>query len=342
MKVYVIENAIKVLYYLLLIDGEATDDELQSFDRIGRELDAARFQELRDQIIEDCKNTVENVSLEAYPGIIQTAVDQELSIQTNILAEGISPRLLLWNLLVLAYSNQHFDASEERLVKHIVETQNINESVYYEMKQIAETAIALDNEHSWLVQQERPYTEIRPIVEEIEDRIQVLRTIAENLVSDEVIVPDIEEKNNFVKETFDAISEKVNPVLEETVEKTGKAIGTAADKVGKVQGLDLDYTCLLWDADMRYDNGRWRFYSFNGNTKWIEQKGDSEYKQDKLKYMLNAYRVLLTRARAGMVICVPEGNPNKTPSDFWEDSTRLPEYYDGTYQYLKSVGIEEI
>ena len=58
--------------------------------------------------------------------------------------------------------------------------------------------------------------------------------------------------------------------------------------------------------------------------------------------MLNAYRVLLTRARAGMVICVPTGNPNKTTSGFWEDSTRLPEYYDGTYQYLKSLGIEEI
>jgi len=110
----------------------------------------------------------------------------------------------------------------------------------------------------------------------------------------------------------------------------------------QVQGLELDYTCLLWDADMRCDNGRWRFYSFNGNTKWNEQIGDSESKQEKLKYMLNAYRVLLTRARAGMVICVPYGNPNKTPSGFWEDSTRLPEYYDGTYQYLKSIGIVEI
>lgn len=54
------------------------------------------------------------------------------------------------------------------------------------------------------------------------------------------------------------------------------------------------------------------------------------------------YRVLLTRARSGMVICVPEGNPNKNPSGFWEDSTRLPEYYNGTYQYLKNIGIEEI
>ena len=58
--------------------------------------------------------------------------------------------------------------------------------------------------------------------------------------------------------------------------------------------------------------------------------------------MLNAYRVLLTRARRGMVICVPEGNPNKTASGFWEDSTRLPEYYDGTYRYLKSIGMIEI
>lgn len=110
----------------------------------------------------------------------------------------------------------------------------------------------------------------------------------------------------------------------------------------QVQGLELDYTCLLWDADMQYENGEWRFYRFNGQTKWVEQTGGTESKQELMKYMLNAYRVLLTRARAGMVICVPEGNPNKNVSGFWEDSTRLPEYYDGTYQYLKSLGIEEI
>lgn len=110
----------------------------------------------------------------------------------------------------------------------------------------------------------------------------------------------------------------------------------------QVQGLELDYTCLLWDADMRCENGKWGYYTFNGSTKWIKQTGDSESKQEKQKYMLNAYRVLLTRARAGMVICVPTGNANKTANGFWEDSTRLPEYYDGTYQYLKSIGIKEI
>ena len=51
-------------------------------------------------------------------------------------------------------------------------------------------------------------------------------------------------------------------------------------------------------------------------------------------YQLNAYRVLLTRARQGLVICVPTGNT--------ADDTRLPVFYNGTYEYLKSLGLEEL
>lgn len=123
--------------------------------------------------------------------------------------------------------------------------------------------------------------------------------------------------------------------------KSSNYLEDAATEI-QVQGLELDYTCLLWDADMRYESGEWHFYKFNGSTKWNELTGSDESKQDQIKYMLNAYRVLLTRARRGMVICVPVGNANKNSKGFWEDSTRLPEYYDGTYQYLKQIGIEEI
>ena len=93
---------------------------------------------------------------------------------------------------------------------------------------------------------------------------------------------------------------------------------------------------------MRYEDGEWGFYKFSNNIKWTKQIGNTEGKQDLMKYMLNAYRVLLTRARSGMVICVPEGNPHKTLNGFWEDSTRLPEFYDGTYEYLKSLGLDEL
>ena len=110
----------------------------------------------------------------------------------------------------------------------------------------------------------------------------------------------------------------------------------------QVQGLELDYTCVLWDADMRYKNGKWNFYKFNSHySRWTEQTATSENKEDLIKYMLNAYRVLLTRARRGMIICVPYGS-GKEDNGFVGDLTRLPEFYDGTYNYLKSLGLEEI
>ena len=105
----------------------------------------------------------------------------------------------------------------------------------------------------------------------------------------------------------------------------------------QVQGLELDFACVLWDADMRCENGQWTYYKFNGKNKWIPERN-----VESQKYMLNAYRVLLTRARQGIIICVPFGNSNKTPEGFNEDPTRLPAFYDETYKYLKSLGIEEI
>lgn len=105
----------------------------------------------------------------------------------------------------------------------------------------------------------------------------------------------------------------------------------------QVQGLELDYACVLWDADMRCVNGQWTFYKFNGKSKWI-----SENNVESQKYMLNAYRVLLTRARQGIIICVPYGNGKLNSDGFPEDPTRLPEYYNGTYEYLKSLGLKEI
>ena len=109
----------------------------------------------------------------------------------------------------------------------------------------------------------------------------------------------------------------------------------------QVQGLELDFACVLWDADMRYVDGHWEYFKFNGKDKW-NPVANTPNGQEEKKYMLNAYRVLLTRARQGIVICVPSGNNRLTPEGFPEDPTRLPEFYNGTYEYLKSLGIKEI
>jgi len=95
-----------------------------------------------------------------------------------------------------------------------------------------------------------------------------------------------------------------------------------------IQGLELDWTCICWDADLYIKQGKWTYRKFKG-TKW--QNINKEITKD---YLLNAYRVLLTRARQGMIIFVPYGNK--------DDATRLPEYYDETYNYLRDIGIEEI
>ncbi|SEV79775.1 Uncharacterized conserved protein [Prevotella aff. ruminicola Tc2-24] len=95
-----------------------------------------------------------------------------------------------------------------------------------------------------------------------------------------------------------------------------------------IQGLELDWTCLVWDGDFRYTSNGWDHNAFRG-SKWQKIR-----QAEAQSYQINAYRVLMTRARQGMIICVPEGN--------LEDHTRLPEFYDGTYHYLKSLGIEEI
>ena len=96
------------------------------------------------------------------------------------------------------------------------------------------------------------------------------------------------------------------------------------------QGLEIDYSILAWDANLRYDKNEFGYWKFEGTT-WKKIHEDNQIERN---YLLNSYRVLLTRARRGMVIFVPEGDD--------EDITRPREYYDGTYEYLKSIGISEL
>ena len=95
-----------------------------------------------------------------------------------------------------------------------------------------------------------------------------------------------------------------------------------------IQGLELDYTIVAWDADFRMTEDGWTYNNFSGN-KWQNVKSE-----ERRLYLKNAYRVLLTRARQGMVIFIPEGSDT--------DVTRPREFYDGTYNYLRSLGIREI
>lgn len=93
----------------------------------------------------------------------------------------------------------------------------------------------------------------------------------------------------------------------------------------QVQGLELDWTCVTWDADFRFNGRSWNYHDFRG-SKWTYIRSS-----DNQNYLRNAYRVLLTRARQGMVVFIPPGDSS--------DPTRSPSFYDSTFDYLKGLGI---
>lgn len=95
-----------------------------------------------------------------------------------------------------------------------------------------------------------------------------------------------------------------------------------------IQGLEIDYAVVAWDADYRYMNGKFEYFKPSG-SRWLTIN-----QEDKKRYLKNAYRVLLTRAREGFVIFVPHGDDT--------DTTRQCRFYDELWKYLKNVGIEEL
>lgn len=140
---------------------------------------------------------------------------------------------------------------------------------------------------------------------------------AQRLKPEGVFVPtDIDVKNWFLAPADDLRSSNMMEVVASEF---------------KVQGLEIDWAVVCWDADLRRSNdNNWDYYNFRG-TKWLHRNKD-----DQKRYLLNAYRVLLTRARQGMIIFVPEG------VDAEEDCTKNHKYYDAIYEYLISCGIEEL
>jgi hypothetical protein len=96
----------------------------------------------------------------------------------------------------------------------------------------------------------------------------------------------------------------------------------------QIQGLELDWICVSWDADLRLEDDRWRYHAFRGDA-WTKV-----HNEDRKRYLLNAYRVLLTRARQGMVVFVPLGEDS--------DPTRAPHFYDETYRYLVEMGMTQL
>lgn len=179
--------AVKAFYYLMAVDGAVTADEIECFDSIGAELNPEAFATYRNDLIAECELQLKNIiDEEDYYEVVLEGVDKALVAQIDDPTNGITVRLMVWDMLVIAFSNTEYSSFERKLIKHIVRVMDIDRSVFLEMEQIIKTNAAVENELRWINQSNRPYSEIRPIVDELERRQKVVLTCARQLIEDEL------------------------------------------------------------------------------------------------------------------------------------------------------------
>ena len=181
---------IQAFYYLMAVDGGITADEIICFDEIGGTLDPIEFPLYRDEVIDECEQQIKTViDEEDHYEVVLEGVDMSLSAQIQDTENGVSVRFLVWNMLVIAFSNKNYSSFERRLIKHIVRVWNMDRSVFLEMEQIIKTHSDIMSELEWINQSSRPYSEIRPIVDELERRQNVVLNCAKQLIEDELYIP---------------------------------------------------------------------------------------------------------------------------------------------------------
>ena len=179
--------AIKAFYYLMAVDGAVTADEMECFNSIGVELDPEEFATYRDDLIAECELQLKNIiDEEDHYEVALEGVDKALVAQVDDSSKGITVRLMVWDMLVIAFSNTEYSSFERKFIKHIVRVMDMDRSVFLEMEQIIKTNAAVENELRWINQSNRPYSEIRPIVDELERRQKVALTCARQLIEDEL------------------------------------------------------------------------------------------------------------------------------------------------------------
>ena len=168
------KSALKIIYYMMAVDGELSPAEMEKYDLLGQEI-APDFSERKEGILAECQKQMDKViDPEDFYDVIQDGVEDSLISSIKTEDSFITPKLLAWDLLTLAYSDNNYDERERKLLKYIVRKLNIDKAVFLEMESTIQTLIDLEKEEQWIKTTDRPYLTIEAMVNEIEDRKHVI------------------------------------------------------------------------------------------------------------------------------------------------------------------------
>ena len=230
MRIYETKSSLKIFYFLLAVDGSIDEEESNYFRNIGVTIDPRYFPGYSNAIEDECYKTLENSATERY-SVIAASIDNALTHEAGQDDQGITPRLLVWNLFAAAFSNGIYDDSEKRLIGYVADRAGVDESIVLEMEQSMKTLAAIQNEIIWANNSDRPYSEIKPIVDELEKRQRIIRESAEYLIADEI---DIDNPYEYKPDFFDQTKAKIDEKLRPVTSKIGDAVKPVSDKVAPI------------------------------------------------------------------------------------------------------------
>ena len=178
-----VRSVMKIIYYMMSVDGEILHNEEDKYDEIGRELDP-EYDKKKEMIISACKTQMLKViDPEDYYAVIQDGVEEAIREGANVKSAIVAPKVLLWDLMTIAYSDGHYDAKERQLLKYTARKLNIDKSIFLEMESSFLAIMDLDEELEWIKKTDRPYLTIESMVNEIADRKTAIFESVKDLIS---------------------------------------------------------------------------------------------------------------------------------------------------------------
>lgn len=167
-------SALKIIYYLMSVDGSVSQEENDKFDVLGNDF-VNDFASLKEILVEECKVSVVNtIDAVDYYDVVQEAVEDLLLTPIKSEDVCVSPKFVLWNLLAFAYSDENYAEAERRLIKYFVRKLNIDKAIFLELESSLVTLMDLEKELAWIKTTDKPYLTIEAIVKELENRKRVI------------------------------------------------------------------------------------------------------------------------------------------------------------------------
>lgn len=180
-----VKDSLRLCYYLIIADGTVSDEENVRFCELGRELDP-EFESYQESIIEEGISLMQRAAADKdeYYDSIHDCVNDIIQSSASPVENGVHGKLLLWNLLTVAFSEGEYSSSEKRLLRLIARRASIDGTVLLEMEHTLRTLFAIEAEENWIKNSDRSYAVVEERINELEDRKSTIMLGVQALMAD--------------------------------------------------------------------------------------------------------------------------------------------------------------